>query len=59
MKLRALSLSIDDRSAKSPILKKILLGAAPSGVKVLVWNVAEAAENGRRTNFQKQSADSV
>ena len=35
---------IDDRSAKSPILKKILLGAAPSGVKVIVWNVAEAAE---------------
>ena len=35
---------IDDRSAKSPILKKILLGAAPAGVKVLVWNVAEAAE---------------
>ena len=27
---------IDDRSAKSPILKKILLGAAPSGVKMCI-----------------------
>ncbi|MGN1277405.1 MAG: PTS system mannose/fructose/N-acetylgalactosamine-transporter subunit IIB [Floccifex sp.] len=35
---------IDDKSAKSPILKKILLGAAPHGVKVEVETVAKAAE---------------
>lgn len=46
---------IDDRSAKSPILKKILLGAAPSGVKVLVWNVAEAAEKWKAQEFPKNN----
>ena len=46
---------IDDRSAKSPILKKILLGAAPSGVKVLVWNVAEAAEKWKAEEFPKNN----
>lgn len=34
---------VDDKSAKSPLLKKILLGAAPSGVKVVVTTVEEAA----------------
>ena len=46
---------IDDRSAKSPILKKILLGAAPSGVKVIVWNVAEAAEKWKANEFPKNN----
>lgn len=46
---------VDDRSAKSPILKKILLGAAPSGVKVLVWSVEEAAKNWREGNFPKNN----
>lgn len=46
---------IDDRSAKSPILKKILLGAAPSGVKVIVWNVAEAAEKWKVGEFPKSN----
>ena len=46
---------IDDRSAKSPILKKILLGAAPSGVKVIVWNVAEAAEKWKAGEFPKSN----
>ncbi len=35
---------IDDKSAKSPILKKILLGAAPHGVKVEVETVDNAAK---------------
>ena len=35
---------IDDKSAKSPLLKKILLGAAPAGVKVVVVTVEEAAK---------------
>ena len=50
---------IDDRSAKSPILKKILLGAAPSGVKVLVWNVAVCRKMEGARISKKQSADSV
>lgn len=35
---------IDDRSATSTLLKKILLGAAPSGVNVTVETVDSAAE---------------
>ena len=46
---------IDDRSAKSPILKKILLGAAPRVVKVIVWNVAEAAEKWKANEFPKNN----
>ena len=46
---------IDDRSAKSPILKKILLGAAPSGVKVIVWSIAEAVEKWNADGFPKNN----
>ncbi len=35
---------VDDRSAKSPILKKILLGVAPAGVEVLVYTIEDAAK---------------
>lgn len=35
---------IDDKSAKSPILKKILLNAAPAGMKVEVESVESAAK---------------
>ena len=35
---------VDDKSAKSPILKKILLGAAPHGVKVEVETIENAAK---------------
>lgn len=46
---------IDDRSSKSPILKKILLGAAPSGVKVIVWSIAEAADKWKSQEFPKSN----
>lgn len=36
---------IDDRSATSPILRKVLLGVAPAGIEVLVYTIAEAAQH--------------
>lgn len=44
---------IDDRSTKSPILKKILLNAAPAGVKVEVESVESAAQRWKEGNFPK------
>lgn len=46
---------IDDKSAKSPILKKILLSAAPSSVNVLVESVASAAEKWQASELPKNN----
>lgn len=46
---------IDDRSATSPILKKILLGAAPAGVKVEVRSIEEAAARWKAGEFPKRN----
>lgn len=42
---------IDDRSAKSPLLKKILLGAAPAGISVSVETVEDAAQKWKAGEF--------
>lgn len=46
---------IDDRSAKSPILKKILLNAAPAGVKVEVESVESAAKRWKEGTMPKEN----
>lgn len=46
---------IDDRSSKSPILKKILLGAAPAGVRVEVDSIEEAAAKWAEGKFPKRN----
>lgn len=46
---------IDDKSAKSPILKKILLGVAPAGIEVLVYTVEEAAKLWNEGSFPKRN----
>lgn len=42
---------VDDRSAKSPLLKKILLGAAPAGINVTVETVESAAQKWQAGQF--------
>lgn len=42
---------IDDKSAKSPILKKILLNAAPANVKVEIETVESAAKRWKENAF--------
>ena len=42
---------IDDRSASSALLKKILLGAAPAGIDVTVESVASAAAKWKAGEF--------
>ena len=44
---------IDDKSSKNPILKKILLNAAPSGIKVEIESVDSAAARWQEGNFPK------
>lgn len=44
---------VDDKSSKSPILKKILLGAAPRGVKVEVESVESASKRWNEGNLPK------
>lgn len=46
---------IDDKSAKSPILKKILLNAAPSSVNVFVESIASATEKWKQNDFPKNN----
>lgn len=46
---------IDDRSAKNPLLKKILLGAAPAGINVMVETVEEAGRKWQADEFPKGS----
>jgi len=46
---------IDDKSAKSPILKKILLNAAPSSVNVIVESIASATEKWEKDTFPKNN----
>lgn len=48
-------LVIDDRSASKPLLKKILIGAAPAGVKVEVESVQSAAQRWKAGNFTGKS----
>ena len=44
---------IDDKSSKSPILKKILLNAAPAGIKVEIESVESAVVRWKEGNFPK------
>lgn len=46
---------IDDRSASNVLLKKILLGAAPAGIKVLVESVESAAAKWKEGQFPTES----
>lgn len=46
---------IDDRSAKSAILKKILLNAAPAGVKVEVESIENAAKRWQAGEMPKNN----
>lgn len=46
---------IDDRSATSALLRKILLGAAPAGVNVTVETVESAADKFQNGQFPKGS----
>ena len=46
---------IDDRSASSALLKKILLGAAPAGIEVTVESVESAAAKWKAGEFPTKS----
>lgn len=46
---------IDDQSAKSPILKKILLNVAPAGIKVEVETVENATKRWNEDAFPKNN----
>ena len=47
---------VDDRSASSSLLKKILLGAAPAGVAVTVESVESAAEKWKADELPKSNS---
>lgn len=47
---------VDDRSASSALLKKILLGAAPAGVKVHIESVASAGEKCQAGEFDSSES---